>query len=242
MAWQCWYKFFPERRWAEAFLDGEVLFRSLAYFRDYEDGTSKQVIGDRYEGIRTGMPNGGIIMRGRADGKMAKFEEHFEFNALVNAGNIFVFCVSKSCDDVLVREFNAVACFEIFDKTAFFARLRSSLPLDAKLMGGPVSYYKYSSEEQLQPLLAASPEQIVKSKLEHFSYQDEYRFAFSTTHALDEGKARLCLREFKPARNPNEHHDEKLGLGSLRDICRLHECRATQAEKTDVSSPQASRR
>jgi len=29
------YKYFIERKWAEAFLDGEVLFRSLAHFRDY---------------------------------------------------------------------------------------------------------------------------------------------------------------------------------------------------------------
>jgi len=30
-------KYFTERGWIEAFLAGEVLFRSLAYFRDYED-------------------------------------------------------------------------------------------------------------------------------------------------------------------------------------------------------------
>jgi len=31
------YKYFSERKWAEAFLDGSMLFRSLSYFRDLED-------------------------------------------------------------------------------------------------------------------------------------------------------------------------------------------------------------
>jgi hypothetical protein len=103
---------------------------------------------------------------------------------------------------------------------------------------GPVTYYQHSSEEQLKAILVASPEDIVRSKLDHFSYQDEYRFAFSTTDALDAGKARLCLREFKPAPNPTEHHNEVLHLGNLRDICRLHECdRATQtADQPQISA------
>jgi hypothetical protein len=31
------YKYYSERKWAEGFLDGNLLFRSLTYFRDYED-------------------------------------------------------------------------------------------------------------------------------------------------------------------------------------------------------------
>ena len=37
------YKYFSERKWAERFLDGEILFRSLAYFRDYEDGNIRRI-------------------------------------------------------------------------------------------------------------------------------------------------------------------------------------------------------
>jgi hypothetical protein len=222
-----WYKFFSERRWAEAFLEGEVLFRSLAYFRDYEDNTSTQVRGDHYEGTRTCMPEGGVIMRGRKTGEVGKFTEPWAFNALVNAEGIFVFCVSSSYNNLLIREFNAVACIELLNKSAFFARLNSALlPLNAKLVSGAVEYYRQS--EQLQALLGASPGKIVRSKLERFSYQDEYRFAFSTTNALDVGGARFCLREFKPTPNPSEHHKKALSLGSLRDICRLHECGENQ--------------
>jgi hypothetical protein len=31
------FKYYDQRIWAENFLDGEMLFRSLAYFRDCED-------------------------------------------------------------------------------------------------------------------------------------------------------------------------------------------------------------
>jgi len=34
------YKYFSEKKSAEAFLDGNLLFRSLAYYRDYEDADS----------------------------------------------------------------------------------------------------------------------------------------------------------------------------------------------------------
>jgi hypothetical protein len=69
----CWYKFFPERRRAEAVLNGAVLFRSLAYFRDYEDAETRQIIGDRYEGTQTSMPEGGIIARAGETGVTVKF-------------------------------------------------------------------------------------------------------------------------------------------------------------------------
>ncbi len=224
MGQHSWYKFFSERRWAEAFLDGELRFRSLAYFRDYEDCAGSQVVGDHYEGTRASMPEGGVILRARTTGQVGKFTEPWAFNALVSAEEIFVYCVSNSYSELLVRAFNALACIEIFNKAAFFGRLTPALPLDAKLVSGAVEYYRYQQPEQLKTPMGATPDKIVKSKLARYSYQDEYRFAFCRTSALDPGSARFCLREFKPAPNPSEHHDEPLHLGSLRDICKLHRC------------------
>ena len=40
-------KYFSERQWAERFLDGEILFRSLSYFCDYQDNEG----GDRNEAL-----------------------------------------------------------------------------------------------------------------------------------------------------------------------------------------------
>jgi hypothetical protein len=219
-----WFKLFGEQHWAECFLNGEVLFRSLSYFRDFEDPATKQVIGDRHEGIQAGMPEGGIITTDHVTGKfIRKFEKPFEFNALVRTEDIFVFCVSQYLTDDLAREFRATACIELFNKTQFFARLRAALPTGADLIFGPVRYYDYTSEAHLKALLTATPEEIVKSKFSHFEYQNEYRFAFSSNGALDAGSGRLCLRpELNPTPNPAEHHKAPLNLGDLSDICRLH--------------------
>ena len=35
-------QYFSECQWAERFLDGEILFRSLSYFRDYEDSEVRE--------------------------------------------------------------------------------------------------------------------------------------------------------------------------------------------------------
>ena len=34
------YKYFSEHKWAEAFINGEVLFRSWSYSRGYEDNNA----------------------------------------------------------------------------------------------------------------------------------------------------------------------------------------------------------
>jgi hypothetical protein len=53
------FKYFSERKWADAFLDGQVLFRSLSYFRDYEDGNIR---GDCKEGTATFRPPAGLVI------------------------------------------------------------------------------------------------------------------------------------------------------------------------------------
>ena len=53
------YKYFSERKWAEAFINGEVLFRSLSYFRDYEDNSVRE---DHNEGTSIYRPEGGLIV------------------------------------------------------------------------------------------------------------------------------------------------------------------------------------
>jgi hypothetical protein len=57
------HKYFTDRKWAEAFLEGEVLFRSLAYFRDYEDeGEDEKIRKDCKEGNLVFGPPGGLLM------------------------------------------------------------------------------------------------------------------------------------------------------------------------------------
>lgn len=164
-----------------------------------------------------------MIIRNETTGQISKFTEPWVFESLAKADEVFVFCASNLYSGLLIREFKAEACVEIANKSAFFARLNLALPPKAKLIHGNVKYYGKSDELRT---LWASPSEIVTSKLQQFAYQDEYRFAFSTTGAFNIGKIRLRLigRKSRPAPNTSEHHEQKLQLGSLQDICKLHEC------------------
>jgi hypothetical protein len=59
------YKYFSDLKWANAFLDGEILFRSLSYFRDYED---QNIRGDQKEGIAVFRPQTGLIVTNQTQG------------------------------------------------------------------------------------------------------------------------------------------------------------------------------
>ena len=68
------YKYFSEHKYAEAFLHGQVLFRSLAYFRDIEDA----VRGDEYEGTSKFLPEGGVVVRNQPRGTTLTVPMAFE--------------------------------------------------------------------------------------------------------------------------------------------------------------------
>jgi len=72
----------------QTFLEGDVLFRSLAYFRNFED---ERAIGDRYEGTRSHSPTGGLVIT-KSNGE--KLRMPHAFDSSVNPNDIFVFCVS----------------------------------------------------------------------------------------------------------------------------------------------------
>src|SRR5947209_12943629 len=89
------FKYYSESRWAEAFLDGDLLFRSLAYFRDYEDNETR---GDRSEGSAVFRPAAGLVVNNQTQGETFTLPRH----ALVSRAKqeeIFVFCVSRSMTD-----------------------------------------------------------------------------------------------------------------------------------------------
>src|SRR3954447_4682018 len=59
------YKYYDQREWADAFLDGNLRFRSLSYFRDYED---EQIRGDKNEGTSLFSPEGGLVLTNQTQG------------------------------------------------------------------------------------------------------------------------------------------------------------------------------
>ena len=65
MARHSLFKYYNERRWADEFLDGKLLFRSLSYFRDVED---KNVREDQNEGNAVFRPEGGLVINNETRG------------------------------------------------------------------------------------------------------------------------------------------------------------------------------
>ena len=219
------FKYYGEREWAEKFSDGELLFRSLAYFRDFED---ENVRGDQNEGTIVHRPKGGLVVNNLTQGTTFTLPHAFESSA--NPEEIFVFCLSGSLTDQLRRRFKAGVCIEILDIRHFCARITAALPSKATFPGLPrrprigrwVEYYE--EIEGGNPRWAL-PDHIATSKLTTYAWQNEFRLVFSLTDALGFEKVttRLVQGDTGGAPRPDEHRKYLVKAGSLRDICRVHE-------------------
>jgi hypothetical protein len=188
------YKYFLELKYAEAFLDGEMLFRSLAYFRDNEDA----VRGDEYEGTSKFLPDGGLVLHNQTQGTIITLPMAFE--STVKAQEIFVYCVSQALRADIAKEFNAVACVEVTKIATLCARIRKALPVSAAFRARPVDYYPHTQGGNPRWAL---PDQIGTSKLARWASQNEYRFLFSVTDALGFEKVETRLIDRKNRLSPS---------------------------------------
>jgi len=209
------YRYFDELKWAERFLDGEVFFRSLAYYRDLEDA----VRGDEYEGTSTFKPDEGLEVHNQTQG--THFTLPMAFESAVRASEIFVLCTSRSFNLNIAKEFKGVACVEIPNIAKFCGRIQAALPATATFRARRVSYYPQTQGGDPRWAL---PDIIATSKLDSWKSQDEYRFIFSLTDALGFEKAalRLADRKNRPLPKPEEHLTHTLQIRSLRDFCALY--------------------
>ncbi len=144
------YKYFSDRKWADAFLDGEMLFRSLSYFRDYED---KNIRGDQMEGTAVFRPEGGLLITNHTRGTTFTLPDH-AFESAANQDEIFVFCASRCLSNELRERFEAVVCVEILNIRNLCSRIEAALPLTTTFRGQRVEYYQES--EGRQPALGAT--------------------------------------------------------------------------------------
>jgi hypothetical protein len=219
------YKYFSERKWAEAFLDGNILFRSLAYFRDFED---QQVRGDLNEGSAIYRPDGGLVITNHTQGWTRTFLDH-AFESSAKQEDIFVFCLSRSFSDEIQKKFAARFSVEVMNIASFCRRVVAALPTNATFpgaightrIGNNVEYY--DPTEGGSPLWAL-PDKIAISKGNAYAWQNEFRLVFSFTDALgfERVDTRLISSGNKKVPNPAEHHEYAVKAQSLRDICRLH--------------------
>ncbi|HXN64426.1 MAG TPA: hypothetical protein VN862_03775 [Candidatus Acidoferrales bacterium] len=212
------YKYFTDRKWADAFLDGEVFFHSLAYFRDYEDECVRK---DSHEGTSVFRPTDGLVINNHTR-RRAFTLTGYAFESTANQEEIFVFCASRSFTDELRSKFQAVACVEIRRPATFCERLTKALPASATIRAGRVEYYDPSEGPGTRWAL---PDQTAMSKFNNYKWQDEFRIVFCLTDALKFEHAALRLVKDNPEQNPerSEHREYSAKLRNLRDICRLHE-------------------
>lgn len=84
------YKYIPTKYVDEFVKNGAILFRSLSYFRDYEDA---QVRGDEFEGTKLYSPPQGLEITNVTTQEKSVLAQSFESTA--NEDDIFVFCLSN---------------------------------------------------------------------------------------------------------------------------------------------------
>jgi hypothetical protein len=211
------YKYYDDLRWAEAFLDGELLFRSLSYFCDYED---RDVRGDVNEGKSIFRPHGGIVINNLTQGTTFTLPRHI-FTSVAKLDEIFVFCMSRSQSDERRDKFSAVACVEILQIRELCERIEAALPQEATFRGQRVDYYRET--ESGNPRWAL-PDRIATSKLDTYAWQHEYRLIFCLTDALkfENVDLRLVSDNTESARQPSNPREYRVNTQNLRDICRVH--------------------
>ena len=216
-----WFRYFSSAN-ARAFAyHGEVLFRSLSYYRDYEDSG---VRGDELEGTLQHRPNTGLIANLKATGDGVELPCTFESSA--NEVEIFVYCFSTKLSDDLARRFSADVCVEITNPPAFLAKISKALKLRARfrrspIVHGPIKYYVPDD-----PPLGdwAVPERIALRKPQPFVWQCEYRLAIPKGDAFRAYNVVPKLVPLGAPRPPRSlaHPELRFKLGSLLSITRTH--------------------
>ena len=113
------FKYLPSQYLRKFIRDGEILFRTLAYFRQYED---EQIRGDKYDGTWRHAKRTGLTITKQNTGET--FDIPFSFESCVNASEIFVFCISLEHSAELYNKFKADVCVEITDCDKFISRVK----------------------------------------------------------------------------------------------------------------------
>ena len=168
------YRYFSEKN-ADAFVQkGEVLFRALSYYKNYED---QEVRGDKFEGTLVHLPDNGLTVKNVHTGQEISLPYRFESTA--KEDEIFVYCMSQTLSIEIAKRFQAEVAVEIFDLAKFLNLVRSALSLRRRfkvnqLVHQPVKYYEWNEPPVVDWAL---PERIAMSKPKMFEWQHEYRLA-----------------------------------------------------------------
>ena len=214
-------RYFSEEYGRRFVQDGEVLFRALSYFRDYED---EGVRSDGLEGTLVHLPKDGLRAKLTETGQEVALPYTFESTA--KEDDIFVYCMSTELDSEIGRRFKAQVAVEITKPHLFLSKLRSALALrrrirSEKLISQPVRYY-----EQHEPPVVdwALPERIAMRKPATFVWQKEHRLAVPLGNAfsVESVSIKLVPLGSRTQTRAVSHPKLLLKLGSLANVCQVH--------------------
>lgn len=214
------YKYIPSKYLDDFTSKGLVLFRSLSYFKNFEDN---QIRGDQFEGVKKYEPTEGLLINNLTTGKTFKLNKSFESN--VKSSDIFVFCMSSELNKEMCIRFDADVCIEFIDQKEFINKIVKSLNSfkDAKIVHDFINYYNFNDP----PIVDwAMPDKIVLSKPDYFKWQKEYRIAFGLNGAFNLENTELFLKQGNPLdlRKPEINSEHYLEIGSLDKIIKIHKC------------------
>ena len=174
------YKYLSSKYVENVFRRGDLLFRNLTYFRQYE-GEQR---GDPLEAHHRDNPDNDIEITNLSTGKIIK--GNFSFLNTTDSDLIYVFSMSKTHSLNLYKEFNSDACIEITDVKKFLLRAKMKLKRlvpfhKSELLHRDVKYY---AANKLAEFNIKDPKELAFAKDESFKNQCEYRLIFGTKKAF----------------------------------------------------------
>jgi hypothetical protein len=212
------YKYLPAR-FARSFVErGEVLFRSLSYFRKVEHAAR----GDEIEGIQLDAPDNDVTLQNLTRGFSVK--GRFRMLSELDQERVMAFCCSQELSAELFDAFGCDSCVVIRDPEAFFLRCagaaRRPLKIESPgLLHRAVAYYA-PNKESPQPV--RDPHSIPFMKVEGFAHQKEYRAVYAKPGGFAV-RSRIVQPQFTFAEEIERAgtYERLLRLGSQKDIAEI---------------------
>ncbi|MCK4592847.1 hypothetical protein KAT63_05445 [Candidatus Parcubacteria bacterium] len=213
------YKYLPSKYLDNVFHKGELLFRNLTYFKQYE--CEKR--GDPLEGHHRDNPDNDITITNLSKG--TKFKGDCSFLNTTDSDLIYVYCMSRTHRPELYEEFNCDACIEVTDVSKFFLRVKVKLKHlislhKAGLLHGAVKYYAANKPAEFN---IKDPKELAFAKDEVFRQQDEYRLVFGTKKAFKLIQKIVInnLIDFKSEAMKGVAKDKRITIGNMSDIANV---------------------
>lgn len=214
-----------EKKYMKTFLDGQIRFRSLAYYRDLEKDGARD---DRFEGALVFQPEGGLQGTNVTTGNHIDFGD-LALHSRADVDWIYAACFSNVLSEELFRRFKADACVEIIAPDQFISRIRKAI---RKLLGTSASKemiansVEYYGHDELPKEAWALPKKIIFRKNTSFAWQEEFRIAYPTNGSFEFEGVKLTLEdprvEKKYSRQP-AYGLRVFPVGNLESICKVHE-------------------